>query len=253
MGALGGEESSSSKTTKKQRAVRFSNTSTLHSYYDKYTPSEKVATFYSVQDYNRFSEEATRLSCKIRISLIMHSKSSDSNSNSSGTTKKISASKQYIESFKLPRQLLHSDKCPTSQEEIIGIEHLLIGDAMTHVNIALRQNSSSLLLNEQRRQQDQQRQEMKLHQLRKRVQHLQQGQGGGAGGSKRSSIATQSNTDCTFSTNTTDPQVELLAKTLQPFSNVRRSRANHVAKMNGNGSGNGSGNSKKNMIAARAG
>ena len=98
---------------------------------------------------------------------------------------------------------------------------------------------------------------MKLHQLRKRVQHLQQGQGGGAGGSKRSSIATQSNTDCTFSTNTTDPQVELLAKTLQPFSNVSsliaRSRANHVAKMNGNGSGNGSGNSKKNMIAARAG
>ena len=34
---------------------------------------------------------------------------------------------------------------------------------------------------------------------------------------------------------------------------IARSRANHVAKMNGNGSGNGSGNSKKNMIAARAG
>jgi len=188
----------------------------------------------------------------------MHSKSSDINSNSSGTTKKLSASKQYIESFKLPRQLPHSAKCHTLQEEIIGIEHLLIGDAMTHVNIALRQNSSSLLLNEQRRQQDQQRQEMKLRQLRKRVQHLQQDQDGGVGGSKRSSIATQSNTDSTFSsTNTTDPQVELLAKTLQPFSNVSsliaRSRAKHIAKLNGICSGNGSGNNKANMIAARAG
>eukprot|EP01083_Nonionella_stella_P080277 220564_1 len=181
--AMAGEESSSSKTMKKQRAVHFSNKSTLYSF-DKYTPSEKAAAFYSVQDYNRFSEEATRLSCKIRISLIMHSKSSDINSNSSSTTKKLSASKQYIESFKLPRQLLHSAKCATLQEEIIGIEHLLIGDAMTHVNIALRQNSSLLLLNEQRRQQDQQRQEMKLHQLRKRVQHLQQGQDGGVGGNK---------------------------------------------------------------------
>ena len=133
---------SSKPPTRGNKTVRFSDLSYVLSYEQQSTPSSTL--YYTPQDYTRFKLDALKKARAIRRAI------ASSQAKSIRKSKDDAALSRYTKSWKsLPRLLEENGIHPI---ELIGIEHLLIGKAMSTVQLTLRESVSTLLLEEQARQ-----------------------------------------------------------------------------------------------------
>lgn len=134
------EESTQNRKCKdqvrKSKRVTFSEMSAMLCY-DDGTTSETSDLHYSDSDYTRFKREAFDTARKLRTSI-------------KTSTQDEATIQRYTKLWKrLPALLRDNEIDP---QEMIGLEHLVIGKNMLHVNLSLRRSSVRLLLEEQYRQ-----------------------------------------------------------------------------------------------------
>jgi len=97
---------------------------------------------YSEHDYFRFKEDMITSACNIRASL-----SISNNGNLDTTMANESLSNQYINSYKRVRD--NAVDNGILDEEILGLEHLVLDKESQHMSMFIRSSSSKMILNEQ--------------------------------------------------------------------------------------------------------
>ena len=122
----------------KHKCVSFSVLSSLYVYNEGEDESVcNTDLYYSEQDYDRFREDTSITAHNIRALI------KDKNIRHDTSTTSDSPSMQYIKSYKRLRRI-SKDSVEIIPEEMIGLEHLVIGRKMTYVNLSLRSSSSKL-------------------------------------------------------------------------------------------------------------
>lgn len=129
------------KQARKSKRVTFSKMSAMLCYEDE---TSQTDLHYSASDFTQFKQETLDTARQIRTS-IEASQASDMK-----MTQDQAPLKRYTQSWnRLPCLLRDNEIDP---QEMIGIEHLVIGKQMLRVNLALRGNSTQMLMEEQHRQ-----------------------------------------------------------------------------------------------------
>ena len=132
----------------KQKRVSFSALSSLYVYNEDEDESVcNTDLCYSEQDYGRFREDTSISAHNIRALI------KEKNTRHDTSMTSDSPSMQYIKSYKRLRRI-SKDNVEIVPEEMIGLEHLVIGRKMTYVNISLRSSSTKLILDEQHHQRE---------------------------------------------------------------------------------------------------
>eukprot|EP00579_Thalassiosira_antarctica_P023969 CAMPEP_0201981578 /NCGR_PEP_ID=MMETSP0904-20121228/73977_1 /ASSEMBLY_ACC=CAM_ASM_000553 /TAXON_ID=420261 /ORGANISM="Thalassiosira antarctica, Strain CCMP982" /LENGTH=174 /DNA_ID=CAMNT_0048534179 /DNA_START=49 /DNA_END=573 /DNA_ORIENTATION=- len=131
--------SEESTQNRKVKCVTISETSYMLCYHDDMPQAD---LHYSKSDYFRFRQDALKTACTIRDSI-------KANQGSDTETTKVM---RYIESWKRLPHLL--EEYEIAHEEVVGIEHLVIGKKMVNVRMALRHSYVKMLFKEQDRQEE---------------------------------------------------------------------------------------------------
>lgn len=144
------EKASMLKCKKKRKQVRFSETSFMLCY-DKESPQTDL--HYSQEDYDRFKLDALKTVHNVRNSIKATTRSQDSLVSSSDT-RSTKDNETHLELYKkswtrLPRLLKDH---AIDQDEVIGIEHLVIDRKIAMISLALRNSYAMTLFEEQHRQ-----------------------------------------------------------------------------------------------------
>ena len=122
-----------------KKRVSFSVLSSMY-VYDKDESTNDDDLHYSEQDYSRFKEDMITSACNIRASL-------SKNGNPDTTMTNESLSNQYINSYKRVRD--NAVDNGILEEEILGLENLVLDKESQRMSMFIRSSSSKMILNEQ--------------------------------------------------------------------------------------------------------
>ena len=122
-----------------KKRVSFSVLSSMY-VYDKDESTNDDDLHYSEHDYFRFKEDMFTSACNIRASL-------SKIDNPDTTMANESLSKQYINSYKRVQDNAVNNGIP--DEEILGLEHLVLDKESQRMSMFIRSSSSKMILDEQ--------------------------------------------------------------------------------------------------------